>query len=217
MVGHLSQQMGYILGRGSCVVRFLRDDDLADMATSGVLPTYQRFINGVPIQQSRRTLRLREKYIVLLVFVTFGTVCFGAFFFLPDLSFSERARSGFQDVFMPQPGDEGGKNLPFRHSPLDRNDEHRLQDRDRLNSKIEQQKIRDAVLKRLNMSDSEREQLQKQIGEDKKKVLEDQKKAAEEEQKSKDEALKGGHDGEPSEAETKRRREKVKEVYGLFI
>ena len=182
------------------------------MATSGVLPTYQLYINGVPVPKSRRTFRLREKYILLLVFFTFGTVCFGAFFFLPDLSFSERAR--FQDVFMPQPGEEldiqGGKNLPFRHSPLEGSDEHRVQDRDRLNSKIEEQKIRDAVLHKLNISKHERDSLQKDIEQDKKKLQDDKKSADEQNSKLRDVNVEnaGGTDGN----ETRRRREKVKEV-----
>jgi mannosyl-oligosaccharide alpha-1,2-mannosidase len=56
------------------------------MTTStGVLPSYQRFANGVPVPLfSRRSFRPREKYLILLVFLTFGIVCFGAFFFLPD-------------------------------------------------------------------------------------------------------------------------------------
>lgn len=52
---------------------------------SGGLPTYQKYVNGVPVPQRRTaTLRMREKYVVLLVFVTFMMVCFGAFLFLPD-------------------------------------------------------------------------------------------------------------------------------------
>ena len=54
-------------------------------STAGILPSYQRFVNGVPAQLfSRRSFRPREKYLILLVFLTFGVVCFGAFFFLPD-------------------------------------------------------------------------------------------------------------------------------------
>ena len=55
------------------------------MAASSVLPTFQRYVNGIPVPQGRKSLRMREKYIIVLVFLTFGVVCFGAFFFLPDL------------------------------------------------------------------------------------------------------------------------------------
>ncbi|KAK0163873.1 hypothetical protein PV328_002559 [Microctonus aethiopoides] len=52
---------------------------------SNILPSYQRFVNGVPVSLfSRRAFRPREKYLIFLVFLTFGVVCFGAFFFLPD-------------------------------------------------------------------------------------------------------------------------------------
>jgi len=55
-------------------------------ASTGVLPSYQRFANGaVPVSLfPRRSFRPREKYLILLVFLTFGVVCFGTFFFLPD-------------------------------------------------------------------------------------------------------------------------------------
>jgi hypothetical protein len=53
---------------------------------SGILPSYQRFVSGVNPSQlfARRSFRLREKYLILLVVLTFGIVCFGAFFFLPE-------------------------------------------------------------------------------------------------------------------------------------
>ena len=55
------------------------------MTSGALLPSYQRFVNGVPVALfSRRAFRPREKYLILLVFLTFGVVCFGAFFFLPD-------------------------------------------------------------------------------------------------------------------------------------
>lgn len=53
--------------------------------TSGILPTYQRLVNGVPATLfSRRSFRPRERYLIFLVFLTFGAICFGTFFFLPD-------------------------------------------------------------------------------------------------------------------------------------
>lgn len=55
------------------------------MTNASILPSYQRFVNGVPVPLfARRAFRPREKYLILLVFLTFGVVCFGAFFFLPD-------------------------------------------------------------------------------------------------------------------------------------
>lgn len=55
--------------------------------STGLLPSYQRFANRVPATLfSRRSFRPREKYLILLVFVTFGLICFGGYFFLPDYS-----------------------------------------------------------------------------------------------------------------------------------
>lgn len=57
------------------------------MSSAGVLPSYQRFPGpaaGQLFGPGRRSFRPREKYLILLVFLTFGVVCFGAFFFLPD-------------------------------------------------------------------------------------------------------------------------------------
>lgn len=44
-----------------------------------ILPTHQRF------QPVRSGLRLREKYVLMIIFVAFIMLCFGAFFFVPDL------------------------------------------------------------------------------------------------------------------------------------
>lgn len=118
-------------------------------ASSSVLPTVQRYINGVPVPQGRKTLRLREKYVIILVFVTFSTVCFGAFFFLPDLRDRvsvEEVRRHLQqaggEIFIPQAriGPDGvpiaGGNV-FRHNPDEVVDTHRLIDKMRLKDKIE--------------------------------------------------------------------------------
>lgn len=50
---------------------------------AGILPSYQRFVQPGQLF-ARRSFRPREKYLIFLVFLTFGIVCFGAFFFLPD-------------------------------------------------------------------------------------------------------------------------------------
>jgi hypothetical protein len=51
---------------------------------AGLLPQYQRVNAGVPVSMIRKSLRPREKCLILLVFATLGVVCFGAFFYLPD-------------------------------------------------------------------------------------------------------------------------------------
>ncbi|KAI4898111.1 hypothetical protein NFI96_015380, partial [Prochilodus magdalenae] len=55
------------------------------------------------------TLRLSEKFILLLILSAFITLCFGAFFFLPDNSKHKRFDLGLEDVLIPhiEPGKEG--------------------------------------------------------------------------------------------------------------
>uniref|UniRef100_A0A9J7XVX8 alpha-1,2-Mannosidase n=1 Tax=Cyprinus carpio carpio TaxID=630221 RepID=A0A9J7XVX8_CYPCA len=47
------------------------------------------------------TLRLSEKFILLLILSAFITLCFGAFFFLPDNSKHKRFDFGLEDVLIP--------------------------------------------------------------------------------------------------------------------
>uniref|UniRef100_A0A668A4I5 alpha-1,2-Mannosidase n=1 Tax=Myripristis murdjan TaxID=586833 RepID=A0A668A4I5_9TELE len=47
------------------------------------------------------TLRLSEKFILLLILSAFITLCFGAFFFLPDNSKHKRFDLGLEDVLIP--------------------------------------------------------------------------------------------------------------------
>ncbi|XP_043273662.1 mannosyl-oligosaccharide 1,2-alpha-mannosidase IA-like isoform X2 [Venturia canescens] len=70
------------------------------MTNTSLLPTYQRFVNGVPVPLfSRRAFRPREKYLILLVFLTFGVVCFGTFFFLPDFRSGNAGGAAINSVY----------------------------------------------------------------------------------------------------------------------
>lgn len=128
-------------------------------AQSGILPTYQRFVNGVPVAFARRSFRPREKYVILLVFATFGLVCFGTFFFLPEFRggggvggggggtaadsvyrvYDQFKRAGPEFLIPPPPLLEDTQNQIVRH---DRDaaqvDPHVLDDREKLRAKIEQ-------------------------------------------------------------------------------
>ena len=192
-----------------------------------MLPTYQRHINGIPLTQGRRTLRIREKYIVLLVFVTFGTVCFGAFFFLPDLrdrvSVDGIRRELVDGVFFPEPAEKTGV---FRHDPGEDFDDHQIKDRERFNLRLEherkQQEILENVRRRLNMTAEEHKPIKAAINDDKQRILERQKSEearkrseAEKEalQETKDhEGVHGGQGGEPEDEVTKKRRDKIRQV-----
>ena len=105
---------------------------------SGALPTYQKYVNGVPVPQRRTvSLRLREKYIVLLVFVTFMMVCFGAFLFLPDLG--TRVNVENINIFIPKRENDQG-NMAFRHHQNEVEDVHKIEDKKKLDQKVEEVK-----------------------------------------------------------------------------
>lgn len=130
-------------------------------ATSSILPSYQRFVNGVPVTLfSRRSFRPREKYLILLVFLTFGVVCFGAFFFLPDFRsgtggaavnsvyrvYQHMQKAG-PELLIPAPprlpvglkGSMGHPNaVPPGHEGIDHQDVHLLEDKQKL-------QVRDSV------------------------------------------------------------------------
>ena len=153
------------------------------MASGGMVSTYQRYINGVPIPPSRKTLRLREKYVVLLVFFTFGIVCFGAFFFLPDLrdrvNVDEFRRFRLQigqaggDMFVPQ------ANIGGHKGEGDEVDIHQQQDKAELEKKMqwdeEHKKMMEKIRQNLELSESEHNALREDIQAEKQKLLDKQK------------------------------------------
>lgn len=132
------------------------------MTTSaGVLPSYQRFANGVPVPLfTRRSFRPREKYLILLVFLTFGVVCFGAFFFLPDFRtggaavnsvyrvYQRMQKAGPELLFPVPPRASGdGKDsrslagghpnaVPPGHEDSDHQDVHLVEDKQKLQVRI---------------------------------------------------------------------------------
>lgn len=71
-----------------------------------ILPTHHRF---QPIPVHRSGLRLREKYVLMLIFIAFLLLCFGAFFFVPDL----RDRTYLEDAYKRFVG-AGGDVFPIR-------------------------------------------------------------------------------------------------------
>ncbi|KAK9507578.1 hypothetical protein O3M35_007404 [Rhynocoris fuscipes] len=124
------------------------------MATTGILPTHQRFLHGAPVPSSvRRSFRPREKYLILLVFLTFGLVCFGAFFFLPEFKSGVAGNSVYRvykhiqkagpELLIPAPplmnefSDNSGKLGIYRHGS-DNIDPHKMEDRAKLFAKIEE-------------------------------------------------------------------------------
>lgn len=121
------------------------------MTSTGILPSYQRFINGVPVPFSRRSFRAREKYVIFTVFITFGLICFGTFFFLPEFRGTSNADSVYKmydqikrsapELLIPVPPvleDSREPQKLFRHEGDAKSDPHLLDDREKLKAKIEQ-------------------------------------------------------------------------------
>lgn len=130
-------------------------------ASTGVLPSYQRLANGVPVPLfSRRSFRPREKYLILLVFMTFGVVCFGAFFYLPDFRTGgaavnsvyrvyQRMQKAGPELLLPVPPRASGdvkdsrssaighpNAVPPGHEGSDHQDVHLLEDKQKLQVRI---------------------------------------------------------------------------------
>lgn len=128
------------------------------MTATGILPTYQRFVNGVPVPFSRRYFRPREKYVIILAVLTFCLVFFCTFFFLPEFrggggtnSFAdggggggyrvyEQLKKAGSDFLLPPPPPLGDvkESKVVRHDDDTLEDPHVVDDREKLRAKIEQ-------------------------------------------------------------------------------
>jgi len=118
----------------------------------GLLPTYQqqKYVNGVPISTvGRRTLRLREKYILLLVISVFAFVCFGAILFMPDMRDRVVSADGqigpvdIGDMFVPRLPAVGIQN---RHGQGSRRDPHDVNDARVFRDLVQQATHRQAII-----------------------------------------------------------------------
>uniref|UniRef100_A0A182P7X4 Uncharacterized protein n=1 Tax=Anopheles epiroticus TaxID=199890 RepID=A0A182P7X4_9DIPT len=115
-----------------------------------MLPTYQRVGSGGSGSGSgtggtgsvanpllgRRSFRSREKCLILLVLSTFGFVCFGGFFFLPDNFSADQVLKAYKqlkragpEIFIPAPPPAHGRGAGEE-------DVHRQDDRVKLAEKI---------------------------------------------------------------------------------
>uniref|UniRef100_A0A672HKB9 alpha-1,2-Mannosidase n=1 Tax=Salarias fasciatus TaxID=181472 RepID=A0A672HKB9_SALFA len=192
------------------------------MTTPALLPLSGRRIptlspGASSFPHHRATLRLSEKFILLLILSAFITLCFGAFFFLPDNSKPEPPGTscslrggppppgpGWGTVHVPKGA--GGLNVsPFLSC---REEEESLRDKIRADHERALQEAKEKLRK-------SREELQKEIQTEKSKVVEDLKK--------KDAGPKplppvpmpkvvGVSDGEPTEPNVKEKRDKIREM-----
>ncbi|KAK9874990.1 hypothetical protein WA026_005805 [Henosepilachna vigintioctopunctata] len=134
------------------------------MTSTSIFPSYQRIVNRIPLALTRRSFRSCEKYIIILVFLTFGLVYFGTLFFLPEFRNSAtRSESVYKvydqfkraapELLIPPPPLENSREAPklLRHEIDIHNgeDPHLVGDREKFKAKIEQ----DAELKVLERPD----------------------------------------------------------------
>jgi|SRR6218665_425650 len=138
------------------------------MAVVGVLPSYQqpKFTNGISSLAARRTLRIREKYVVLLVFAMFGLVCFGGIFFLPDMRDRvssdgyvgpNQMRDNFENMFFPRVGAGNGSSGRNRHGFDEVDDPHNERDLEELRKRMSQNPHIGHIRGGLNSSNEEKE------------------------------------------------------------
>ncbi|CAD5113656.1 DgyrCDS2817 [Dimorphilus gyrociliatus] len=155
----------------------------------------------------RRTLKLTEKYIVLLIFGVFCIVCFGTIIYLPESSVST-IRDAIDQGFLPQPGNELRGNI-IRHGLA--HDPHKANDVRNIKERIEADLRRNEIFKKVDNLTA----LQKQIDKEKQKIIENLKKRIEGQTAQ---APKIEHPGHPpitqsnDDPENTRRREKIKEM-----
>ena len=197
-------------------------------AGAGVLPLYQRYINGVPVPPGRKnTFRLREKYIIVLVLMTFSIVFMCAYLYLPNMQdrgsvsdMRKRLQDAGDGLFYPKAQGLGNEGILAKPDP------HNEEDKNRLKGKIEKawenEKFDEAVIKKMNIDPKDAEKLKDNIKQDKESI--NQQRKAEEEKRKAEELEKaklvnkdhGGHPGarggEPSDPTVKAKRDKVKEV-----
>uniref|UniRef100_A0A673HGZ7 alpha-1,2-Mannosidase n=1 Tax=Sinocyclocheilus rhinocerous TaxID=307959 RepID=A0A673HGZ7_9TELE len=144
----------------------------------------------------RATLRLSEKFILLLILSAFITLCFGAFFFLPDNSKHKRFDFGLEDTRTCSASESG-----------DKHNKESLRDKIRADHERALQEAKEKLRK-------SKEELKAEIQTEKTKVVEDLKK--------KDgpkplppvpmPKLVGVNDGDPGDPDTKEKRDKIREM-----
>uniref|UniRef100_A0A2D4M3S0 alpha-1,2-Mannosidase n=6 Tax=Micrurus TaxID=8634 RepID=A0A2D4M3S0_9SAUR len=120
----------------------------------------------------RATLRLSEKFILLLILSAFITLCFGAFFFLPDSSKHKRFDLGLEDVLIPHVDtSDGGKNAGGFLIHGQGQDQHRhREEEERLRNKIraDHEKALEEAKEKLKKS---RDEIQAEIQTEKNNIL----------------------------------------------
>ncbi|KAE8621098.1 hypothetical protein XENTR_v10004681 [Xenopus tropicalis] len=152
------------------------------MTTPALLPLTGRRIPALNLGPSsfphhRATLRLSEKFILLLILSAFITLCFGAFFFLPDSSKHKRFDLGLEDVLIPHiESNKGAKNSGSVLIHGQGHDEHRhREEEEQLRNKIraDHERALEEAKEKLKKS---RDEIRAEIQTEKSKLAEELKK-----------------------------------------
>uniref|UniRef100_A0A8C7GKR4 alpha-1,2-Mannosidase n=1 Tax=Oncorhynchus kisutch TaxID=8019 RepID=A0A8C7GKR4_ONCKI len=182
------------------------------MTTPALLPLSGRRIptlspGAASFPHHRATLRLSEKFILLLILSAFITLCFGAFFFLPDNSKHKRFDLGLEDVLIPHSAPSPPDHKPQRGRDL-MEEEESLRDKIRVDHERALQEAKEKLRK-------SRDELRAEIQTEKSKVVEDLKKKKEVPKPLPPVPMPkvvGVNDGDPVEPDVKEKRDKIREM-----
>uniref|UniRef100_A0A673WJC3 alpha-1,2-Mannosidase n=1 Tax=Salmo trutta TaxID=8032 RepID=A0A673WJC3_SALTR len=190
------------------------------MTTPALLPLSGRRIptlspGAASFPHHRATLRLSEKFILLLILSAFITLCFGAFFFLPDNSKHKRFDLGLEDVLIPHiEAPKGANGAARRRRPRGRpggrgaGRSGRLRDKIRVDHERALQEAKEKLRK-------SRDELRAEIQTEKSKVVEDLKKKKEVPKPLPPVPMPkvvGVNDGDSVEPDVKEKRDKIREM-----
>uniref|UniRef100_A0A8C8CKM1 alpha-1,2-Mannosidase n=1 Tax=Oncorhynchus tshawytscha TaxID=74940 RepID=A0A8C8CKM1_ONCTS len=186
----------------------------SNMTTPALLPLSGRRIptlspGAASFPHHRATLRLSEKFILLLILSAFITLCFGAFFFLPDNSKHKRFDLGLEDVLIPHiEAPKGAKHPGMVPGFLQAEEEESLRDKIRVDHERALQEAKEKLRK-------SRDELRAEIQTEKSKVVEDLKKKKEVPKPLPPVPMPkvvGVNDGDPVEPDVKEKRDKIREM-----
>ncbi|KAJ8247191.1 hypothetical protein GJAV_G00259790 [Gymnothorax javanicus] len=187
------------------------------MTTPALLPLSGRRIPSLAPGASafphhRATLRLSEKFILLLILSAFITLCFGAFFFLPDNSKHKRFDLGLEDVLIPHVEiNKEGKSPDGQI--IHGQDEHRhREEEESLRSKIraDHERVLQEAREQLRKS---HEELRAQIQTEKDQLVLERRRASERPLPPVPEPkVLGPNDGEPGDPSVREKRDKIREM-----
>uniref|UniRef100_A0A4W5KG16 alpha-1,2-Mannosidase n=1 Tax=Hucho hucho TaxID=62062 RepID=A0A4W5KG16_9TELE len=191
------------------------------MTTPALLPLSGRRIptlspGAASFPHHRATLRLSEKFILLLILSAFITLCFGAFFFLPDNSKHKRFDLGLEDVLIPHIEAPKGAKHPggqvVIHGQGDHDEHRHREEEESLRDKIraDHERALQEAKEKLRKS---RDELRAEIQTEKSKVVEDLKKEGPKPLPPVPmPKVVGVNDGDPGEPDVKEKRDKIREM-----